>query len=95
MAVRATIVELTDDHVDDAAGLLAERHRAQRVVEPGLDPAYEDPAAARAEIVVVRERQGASGVAAVAGGRLEGFLVGAPLEDSWGPTCGCRRPVTP
>ena len=85
MAVRATIVELTDDHVDDAAGLLAERHRAQRVVEPGLDPAYEDPAAARAEIVVVRERQGASGVAAVAGGRLEGFLVGAPLENSWGP----------
>lgn len=85
MAERATIVELTDDHVDDAAGLLAERHRAQRVVESGLDPAYEDPAAARAEIAAVREREAASGVAAVAGGRVEGFLVGAPLEDTWGP----------
>jgi GNAT superfamily N-acetyltransferase len=85
MAERTTIVELTDDHLDDAARLLAERHSAQRLVEPGLDPAYEDPAAARTEIVAVLEREGATGVAAIVGSRLEGFLAGATLEDSWGP----------
>ena len=85
MAGRATILELTDDHLDDAARLLAERHTAQRLVEPGLDPAYEDPAAARAEIVAVLDREDASGVAAVDGDRLEGFLAGVPLEDTWGP----------
>ena len=86
MAERATIVDLADEHLDDAAALLAARHRAQRAAEPGLDPAYEDPAAARAEIDAVRARDGASGVAALACGRVAGFLLGAPLEETtWGP----------
>ena len=95
MAERATIVELTDDHVDDAAGLLAERHRAQRVVEPGLDPAYEDPTAARAEIAAVREREGASGVAAVAGGGWRDFSSAPRSRTPGARTSGCRRQVTP
>ena len=42
-----TIVPFTPDHLDDAAALLAERHRAHRLVEPGLDQRYEDPEVAR------------------------------------------------
>jgi GNAT superfamily N-acetyltransferase len=85
MAARPTIVPFAAEHLDGAAELLAERHRRQRVVEPGLDASYEDPAAARGEIEAVRVRAGASGAAALAGGRVEGVLLGAPLEESWGP----------
>jgi GNAT superfamily N-acetyltransferase len=85
MAARPTIVPFADAHLDGAAELLAERHRQQRLVEPGLDPSYEDPAAARAEIEAVLARDDASGTAAVTGDRIEGFLLGAPLEESWGP----------
>ena len=82
---RPTIVELADEHLDAAAELLTARHEAQRRVQPGLDPAYEAPAAARSEIQSVRGRDGASGIVAVAGDRTVGFLVGAPLDESWGP----------
>ncbi len=85
MAERPTTVDLADEHLDEAAELLAERHRTQRLQEPGLDAAFEDSAAARAEIEAVRAREGASGVAGLVGGRVAGFLLGAPLEDSWGP----------
>ena len=54
-------------------------------VEPGLDPAYESAAAARAEVEQLLARDGASGVAAIADGELTGFLVGAPRDASWGP----------
>jgi GNAT superfamily N-acetyltransferase len=85
MAARPEIVALGDEHVAGAAELLAARHRAQRAVEPGLDPAFEDPGAAAGEIEAVLAREGASGVAAVAGGRVTGFLLGAPAAESWGP----------
>jgi GNAT superfamily N-acetyltransferase len=85
MAGRPSIVELADEHVPGAAELLAARHRAQRVVEPGLDPVYEDPAATRGEIEALRARAGASGTAAIAGDRVTGFLLGAPSDESWGP----------
>ena len=94
MAARATIVDLADDHLDEAGALLAERHRAQRRVEPGLDPVYEDPAAARVEIEGVRAREGASGVAAVAAGQVTGFLVGARWRTAGDPTSGCPPPAT-
>jgi GNAT superfamily N-acetyltransferase len=79
------IVPFADEHVEGAATLLAERHRAQRLVEPGLDAAYEDAASARIEIDALWRADGASGTAAVAGGELVGFLVGRPREASWGP----------
>src|SRR5262245_50643460 len=60
-----SIVPFVDEHLDGAAVLLAERHRAQRRVEPGLDPAYEEPAAARREIEALARDSTASGVAAV------------------------------
>jgi GNAT superfamily N-acetyltransferase len=80
-----TIQPFAAHHVEDAALLLAARHRAQRLVEPGLDPRYEAEVDARAEIEALLGRDGASGAAAVAGGRLVGFLLGVPREASWGP----------
>jgi GNAT superfamily N-acetyltransferase len=79
------IVPFADEHLDGAAALLAERHRAQRLVEPGLDPTYEEAASARAEIDALRRADGASGAAALAGDDVVGFLVGRPRETSWGP----------
>ena len=74
-------------HLDGAASLLAGRHRAQRLVESGLDPAFEEPAACRAEIEALLPADGTSGVAAVAGENIVGYLLGTPLADSWGPNC--------
>ena len=42
-----TIVPFAEAHLEARRGLLAGRHRAQRLVEPGLDPRYEDRDAAR------------------------------------------------
>jgi len=80
-----TIVPFADAHLDAAARLLADRHRAQRLVEPGLDPLYEAPDAARAEIDGILRSEGASGVAALSGDELTGFLLGRQREASWGP----------
>jgi GNAT superfamily N-acetyltransferase len=79
------LVPFTEDYLGDAAVLLAARHRAQRLVEPGLDPRYGDPVVARAEIEKLFARDGASGVAALRRNALEGYLLATPLDESWGP----------
>ena len=79
------IVRFAAEHLDGAAALLAERHRAQRLVEPGLDPAYEKPAAARAEIDALLGSEDASGVAAVVDGEVAGYVIGVPKDALWGP----------
>jgi len=81
-----TIVPFVEEHLDGAARLLAERHRAHRRAEPGLDPRYELADAVRDEIAALILADGASGVAALAGGELSGFLVGVPREDDRGPS---------
>ena len=80
-----SFVPLAEAHLDDAAALLAARHRAQRRVEPGLDQRYEDSAASREEIASLLARDGASGVAAVRDGEVFGYLLGVPLDEIWGP----------
>ncbi|MCZ7588100.1 MAG: GNAT family N-acetyltransferase [Gaiella sp.] len=85
MRTRPEIVPFDEMHLAGAARLLAERHRAHRLVEPGLDPRYEAAEAARAEIEALFGSDGASGAAAIAGDRLDGFLLGRPREASWGP----------
>ena len=73
-------------HLDGAAALLADRHRAQREHEPGLDPRYEDMAATRPEIEALLDLDGASGVAAHREGRLLGYLIGVVRDEAvWGP----------
>ena len=80
-----TFTPLAEEHLDGAATLLAARHAAGRRVEPALDPRYEEPAAARQEIVSLLRRDGASGVAAVRDGEVLGYVLGVPLEETWGP----------
>ena len=79
------IVPFSDEHLDGAALLLAERHRAHRLVEPGLDQRYEDPDLAREEVGALVRADGASGVAGLMDGQVAGFVVGTPRDASWGP----------
>lgn len=85
MTVRQRIVAFADEHLPGAAELLAARHRAHRAVEPGLDPAYEEAGATTQEIEALLARDGASGVAAVEGDEVTGFVLGAPADALWGP----------
>ena len=80
-----SIVPFGEEHLDGAARLLAERHRSQRLVEPGHDPRNEDPDVARREIDELCHVQGSSGAAAVLDGGVAGFLLGRPREATWGP----------
>jgi len=85
---RRTRLELrpfNDDVIDDAASLLAARHRQQRRVEPGLSPAYQDVSATRAEIATLAAKEGASGAVAMRGGGVVGYLLGAPRAPLFGP----------
>jgi GNAT superfamily N-acetyltransferase len=80
-----TIVPFAEEHLDGAARLLAERHRAHRLVEPGLDPRYEAPEAACEELGALLRADGSSGVAGLMDGDVAGFVVGTPRDASWGP----------
>lgn len=83
---RPEIVPFGDEHLDDASVLLAARHARQRLVEPLLSAAFETPDAARAELEAAWRADGASGAAALDGGRLVGYLVAAPRRGAaWGP----------
>jgi GNAT superfamily N-acetyltransferase len=79
-----TFAPLAEEHLDGAAILLAARHAAGRLVEPALDPRYEDPATARQEIAGLLARDGAAGVAAVRAGEVLGYVLGVPLDEIWG-----------
>jgi ribosomal protein S18 acetylase RimI-like enzyme len=75
------IVPFTDEHIDAAAKLLAARHARHREAEPLLPAAVDF----RTEVEAAWRTKGASGSAALRGGRVVGYLVGAPRdEDVWG-----------
>ncbi len=61
--------------------LLEERHRRHRAMEPLL----REQADFRAEVETLWARDGASGAVALRDGRVVGYLLGAPRDDSWGP----------
>ena len=72
--------------LDAAATLLADRHRRHRLVEPLLDPAYEETSAARAEIERLLAGDLASGWTARRDGEVVGFVVGISKDvKGWGP----------
>ncbi len=75
--MRVEIAPFTPAHADDAAALLAARHRADRAHAPELSPAFETPATARQMVLGALGQRDATGVAAVRGGRMTGFLIGA------------------
>ena len=83
---RLEIRPLTDDLLDGAGRLLAERHRAHRFRVPALDAAFEDPAIARVEVARLLAGEDASGLAAVRDSEVVGYLVGTERDStSWGP----------
>ena len=74
-----------DEHLADAASLLAARHRRHRAAEPLLPPRFEDAEAARAEVEAAWRKEGAAGAIAFRDGAAVGYLVGAPGDDElWG-----------
>ncbi len=75
------IEPFSEDHLDDAARLLEERHGRHRAAEPLLREQIDF----RAEIEALLARAGVSGAVAVRDGRVVGYLLGAPRDDSWGP----------
>jgi ribosomal protein S18 acetylase RimI-like enzyme len=80
------LMPFAEEHLDDAARLLAARHARHRVAEPLLPPAYEQEDAARASVEEVWRREGASGAVAARSGRIVGYMVGAPKTGPlWGP----------
>lgn len=87
MATDIRPIESSD--LEAAGALLANRHARHRLVEPLLDPAYEDPARARAEIeklLAARDHAPAQGWTAVRDGSVVGYIVGIGKDAAlWGP----------
>jgi ribosomal protein S18 acetylase RimI-like enzyme len=82
---RVEIVPFSDEHLDEAGGLLAARHADHRRSEPLLPARFEEPARATEEVGAVWRRPGASGAVTERDGRPVGYLLGAPREDEiWG-----------
>ncbi|HMA37836.1 MAG TPA: GNAT family N-acetyltransferase [Chloroflexia bacterium] len=68
------LLPFADSHLDEAAQLLADRHRADRARDPMLPAAFADPAATREVLTAIRAEPG-SGVVALQAGRLVGYLL--------------------
>jgi ribosomal protein S18 acetylase RimI-like enzyme len=90
---RLEITAFADEHLDDAARLLATRHARHRAAEPLLSARFEDPAAAALELDAAWKAEGASGAAAFRGRRLVGYLFGAVRTDPvWGANTWVEAP---
>jgi ribosomal protein S18 acetylase RimI-like enzyme len=81
-----------DEHLEDAARLLAARHARHRAAEPLLSARYEAVNEALAELERVWRFDDASGAAAFRDGRLVGYLVGAPRGEIWGENTWIEAP---
>lgn len=76
------IQPFSDEHVDAASGLLAERHARHLEAEPLLSENIDY----RAEVETIWKGEAASGVVATRGGEVVGYLLGIRRDDAmWGP----------
>jgi len=75
----------SEEFLEDAGTLLAERHQRHRAAEPLLPAAYEQPEQATEAIAHALGLRDADGVAATRGRRLVGYLLGMRKGDDWGP----------
>ncbi len=82
---RLEIRSLEVDDVAEAGALLADRHRRHRLAQPLLAARHESADAAASEVSAALAVEHASGTVATRGGRVVGFLLGAPKNESWGP----------
>jgi len=82
---RPVVVPFTDDHLDAAGALLADRHRRHRQHEPQLPARYESADEARALVEELWRAHDAAGAVAMRDGRAAGFMIGAPRpHPTWG-----------
>ena len=82
---RPEVVPFSDEHIEEAAALLAARHARQRETEPLLPRRYEAQDEARDEVAAFWQTDGASGAIAFRDGNPVGYLIGAPHDpDVWG-----------
>lgn len=80
-----TILPFSDEQLEPAAQLLAERHRRQRSSEPLLPARYEDPASARVELEALWRADDTPGAVALRDGRVVGYVIGVRKSDViWG-----------
>jgi GNAT superfamily N-acetyltransferase len=77
------LVTFRDELLADAAALVAARGRRDRDALPELPARFEEAEAARVAVEAAWRRPGASGAAALEGGRLVGYLVGDVIVDSF------------
>ena len=93
------IVPFAAAHRESAAVLLADRHRRVRAAAPALPGGFETTAAAGAVLDATLHWPGVAGVAALDGGRLVGFLLGAvvlmPPTNRSAPFLAPRAGVVP
>jgi ribosomal protein S18 acetylase RimI-like enzyme len=88
------LIPFVDEHLPAAAELLALRHRAHRAAAPLLPARFAEPAAALAALEAAWRKAGTTGVAAFAGERLAGFMLGTAKDDAlrgrhaWIPLAG-------
>lgn len=74
------------EHVEDSGRLLAARHRRHLLASPLLSERFADVDVATAEVAQAWKQAGASGAVALRGGRMVGYLLGAPKTSPvWGP----------
>jgi ribosomal protein S18 acetylase RimI-like enzyme len=82
---RLELVPFADEHLEDAARLLAARHARHRRAESVLPERFEEHAAARVVLEQAWRADGASGAAALRDGDLTGYLLAAPRDpEVWG-----------
>jgi GNAT superfamily N-acetyltransferase len=85
------LVPFTPQILTEAAILLAQRHTIARRALPLLPARFEQPNEAFVAIKAALERSHASGVAAMTGGRLIGYLIGDMVFDhTWGRAAWVR-----
>jgi ribosomal protein S18 acetylase RimI-like enzyme len=76
------IQPFSDEHLAAAGELLATRHARHCEAEPLLSKQFDF----RAEVETLLAREGSSGAVALRDGRLAGYVIGTPRDDSiWGP----------
>lgn len=74
-----TFVAMSEEHLEDAAALLALRHREDRLTAPIMPARFENPAETAPLLRDLLSTEGMHGVVALRGGRVLGYLGGAPV----------------
>ena len=75
------IIPFDEALMADAGALLAARHRRDRQTLPELPERFEDPSVAAGAVTASFGQAGASGVAAVRGSQMLGYMIGRPTID--------------